>query len=108
MNIATKEVTEDRFENDVLKSSVPVLVDFWAQWCGPCKTIGPLLDDAAIRYAGRLTIAKVNVDEQGQLPGRFHVRSIPTLILFKDGRPVAQKVGALSASKLDEFLAANL
>jgi thioredoxin 1 len=104
----TKEVTEGSFENDVLKSPAPVLVDFWAPWCGPCKMIGPMLEDAAARYAGRLTIAKVNIDEQGQLPGRFHVRSIPTLILFKDGKPVGQKVGALSATQLDDFLSANL
>jgi thioredoxin 1 len=108
MTTATKEVTEVSFENDVLKSSAPVLVDFWAQWCGPCKMIAPLLEEAATRYAGRLTIAKVNIDEQGQIPARFHVRGIPTLILFKDGQPVAQKVGALSATQLDAFLGAHL
>ncbi|MEP7312943.1 MAG: thioredoxin [Pseudomonadota bacterium] len=101
---ATTEVTEASFEAEVVKSTDLVLVDFWATWCGPCKMIAPLLDEAASRYAGRLKIAKVNVDEQGQLPARFNVRSIPTLMLFRNGQPVATKVGAVSGAQIDAFL----
>jgi thioredoxin 1 len=108
MITAMTHVTDASFERDVLKSELPVLVDFWAEWCGPCKMIGPTLDAAASRYAGKLRIAKVNIDEQQQIPARFHVRSIPTLMLFKDGLPVAQKVGAVSGAQLDEFLTSKL
>jgi thioredoxin 1 len=108
MSTATSKVTAASFEADVLKSSEPVLVDFWAEWCGPCKMIGPTLEDAATRYAGKLKVAKVNIDEEGQLPARFSVRSIPTLMLFKNGQPVATKVGAVSGAQLDAFLTPHL
>ncbi len=108
MNKAIKTVTDDSFQAEVLTSSVPVLVDYWAQWCGPCKMIAPLVDESATSYAGRLNVAKLNVDENPNIPSRYHVRGIPTLMLFKDGQPVATKVGALSKSQLTAFIEDNL
>jgi thioredoxin 1 len=100
--------TDATFENDVLKSAEPVLLDFWAEWCGPCKMIAPILDEVAGEYKGRVKIAKLNIDENPQTPPRFGVRSIPTLMLFKAGKVEAQKVGALSRSQLTAFLEGNL
>ena len=96
------------FETDVLKSSEPVLLDFWAEWCGPCKMIAPMLDEIAGEYEGRVKIAKLNIDENPQTPPKFGIRGIPTLILFKNGTVEAQKVGALSKSQLATFLDSNL
>jgi thioredoxin 1 len=96
------------FETDVLKSTEPVLLDVWAEWCGPCKMIAPILDEAANEYKGRVKIAKLNIDENPQTPPRFGIRSIPTLILFKNGKVEAQKVGAVSKSQLSSFLDSNL
>ena len=103
-----QHVTEDTFEPDVLKSDVPVLVDYWAEWCGPCKAIAPLLEDLAKDYGGKLKIAKVNVDENQQVPAKFGIRGIPTLMLFKGGQLAATKVGALSKSQLTSFLDGHL
>ncbi|MBU6470627.1 MAG: thioredoxin TrxA [Gammaproteobacteria bacterium] len=100
--------TDANFENDVLKSSVPVLVDYWAEWCGPCKMIAPILDEIAKDYDGKLKIAKVNVDENAQLTQKYGIRSIPTLMLFKSGSVQAQKIGALSKSQLTAFIETNI
>lgn len=96
------------FESDVLKSDKPVLLDFWAEWCGPCKMIAPILDELAGDYADRLQIAKLNIDENPQTPPKFGIRGIPTLILFKNGTVEAQKVGAVSRSQLAAFLDSHL
>ena len=108
MSNAIANVTDATFETDVLGSSVPVLVDYWAEWCGPCKMISPMLEESAASYAGRLSLAKLNVDENPKAPSQYHVRSIPTLMLFKGGQPVATKVGALSKSQLAAFIEENL
>ena len=96
------------FEADVLKSEKPALVDFWAEWCGPCKMIAPLLNEAANEYADKMSVVKLNVDESPNVAQKFGIRSIPTLILFKDGAVQAQKLGAMSKSQLTEFLDTNL
>jgi thioredoxin 1 len=101
-------VTDSTFDAEVLASSLPVLVDFWAEWCAPCKMIAPMLADAAASYDGRLTIAKINIDDNPGTPSRYHVRSIPTLMLFANGQPVATQVGALSKSQLAALLDAKL
>ncbi len=99
--------TDDNFEADVLQADTPVLVDFWAEWCGPCKMIAPILDEVAKEYQGRLKIVKVNVDDNADTPAKYGVRGIPSLILFKDGNVVATKVGALTKSQLAAFLDEN-
>jgi thioredoxin len=108
MNEKIKHVTEATFEHEVLKSPLPVLVDYWAEWCGPCKMIAPALDASADSYEGRLNIAKVNVDESPALPSKYGIRGIPTLMIFKNGQVAATKVGALSKSQLAAFIDENL
>jgi len=103
-----KHVSDASFEQDVLKADSPVLVDFWAEWCGPCKMIAPILEEVSRDYDGRLQVAKVDVDENQAVPARFGIRGIPTLILFKNGAQVATKVGALSKSQLTLFLDSHL
>ena len=102
------QVSDDSFEADVLKADAPVLVDFWAEWCGPCKMIAPILDDVAKEYTGKVTVAKVNIDHNPNTPPKFGIRGIPTLLLFKNGQVAATKVGALSKTQLKEFLDSNI
>ena len=101
-------VSDSSFEQDVLKSNVPVLLDFWAEWCGPCKMIAPILDQIAAEYAGKVIVAKINVDENPKTPMKFNVRGIPTLILFKNGLLEGQKIGAVRKGDVVAFLDSNL
>ena len=103
-----KHITDASFDADVLQSAQPVLVDYWAEWCGPCKMIAPILDEVAKDYAGKIVVAKMNVDENSAVPAQFGIRGIPTLMLFKGGNVEATKVGALSKSQLTAFIDANL
>ncbi|MCL2427848.1 MAG: thioredoxin TrxA [Alphaproteobacteria bacterium] len=108
MSENTKAVTDQTFSSDVLGASEPVLVDFWAEWCGPCKAIAPALDEIAAEFKGKLTVAKVNIDENPVTPNTYAVRGIPTLILFKDGKPAATQVGALPKSRLKDWIASSI
>jgi len=101
-------VTDASFEQEVLKASGPVLVDFWAEWCGPCKMIGPVLEEISGEYSGKIKIAKLNIDENPQTPPKYGIRGIPTLMLFKNGQVEATKVGAVSKSQLSAFIDGNL
>lgn len=106
--MAVIHVTEKNFDSEVVKSNIPVLVDFWAQWCGPCRMISPIVDEIAEELKGRLKVVKANVDEAQDLAGRFHIMSIPTLLIFKDGKPVEQIVGAMSKDQLLEKINAQI
>ena len=101
-------VTDDTFEAEVLNASNPVLVDYWAEWCGPCKMIAPILDEIANEYTGKIKIAKLNIDDNPQTPPKYGIRGIPTLMLFKGGNVEATKVGALSKSQLTAFIDSNI
>ena len=103
-NELIKNTTDATFDTDVLQSSTPVLVDYWAEWCGPCKMIAPILDEVATSYEGKLQVAKMNVDENREIPAKFGIRGIPTLMLFKDGQLAATKVGAMNKSQLTAFI----
>jgi len=103
-----KHISDASFDSDVIKASKPVLVDYWAEWCGPCKMIAPILDEVSKDYQERLQVTKMNVDENREVPAKFGIRGIPTLMLFKDGQLAATKVGALSKAQLTAFLDANL
>jgi len=108
MNELIKQVSDAFFEQDIVKSDKPVLLDFWAEWCGPCKMSAPVLDEVAQAYRNQVQVAKLNVDEHQATPVKFGIRGIPTLILFKNGAVVGQKVGALTKSQLTAFLDSNL
>ena len=103
-NELIKQVTDATFETEVLNAGSPVLVDFWAEWCGPCKMIAPILDEVATNYNGKLQVAKMNVDDNREVPAKFGIRGIPTLMVFKDGQLAATKVGALSKAQLTAFI----
>ncbi|MDQ6680680.1 MAG: thioredoxin TrxA [Pseudomonadota bacterium] len=103
-----QHTSDAAFDTDVLKADKPVLVDYWAEWCGPCKMIAPILDEVSKDYDGRLKIAKMNVDENRDVPAKFGIRGIPTLMLFKDGQLAATKVGALSKAQLTAFIDSHL
>ena len=108
VNKLIKHITDNDFENIVIESKDTVLVDFWAEWCGPCKMIAPVLDEAANTFEGKLKIAKMNVDENRDIPAKFGIRGIPTLMLFKDGQLAATKVSAMSKAQLNEFIQQQL
>ncbi len=102
--MATTKITDDSFESDVLKAPGPVLVDFWAEWCGPCKQIGPSLEEISKEMEGRLTVAKINIDDNPRTPTQYGVRGIPTMMIFKDGKPAATKVGAVPKSQIVNWI----
>lgn len=104
LKMATIAVTDDSFETDVLNASKPVLVDFWANWCGPCKMIGPSLEELSTELGDKVTIAKVDIDDNQMTPSKYGVRGIPTMMIFKDGKVVATQVGALSKSRIDSWI----
>ena len=107
-NVSIVKLSDDSFEEDVLKSSTPVLVDYWAEWCGPCKSIAPILEEISSEYEGKVTVAKLNIDDNAGTPPKYGIRGIPTLMLFKDGEVAATKVGALNKSQLTAFLDQNI
>lgn len=106
--MAQKIVTDDSFQTDVLDSRTPVVVDFWAEWCGPCRMIAPSLEELASEYDGKITVAKINIDENPQTPTRYGVRGIPTLMIFRDGQVAATKIGALPKTKIKEWIDASI
>ena len=108
MSDSVLHVTDGDFSETVIKSSTPVLVDYWAEWCGPCKMIAPILDEIASEYAGKITVAKLNIDDNPATPQSYGVRGIPTLMIFKDGEVEATKVGALTKSQLADFIDSNI
>lgn len=106
--MSTLQLNEQTFTQDVLQSSTPVLVDYWAEWCGPCRAIAPVVENIAEKYAGKLKVGKLNVDQNPGITAQYNIRSIPTLILFKDGQPAAMQVGSVSATQLSAFVEQHL
>jgi thioredoxin 1 len=108
MSELTKAVTDESFKHDVLEAPGPVLVDFWAEWCGPCRMVAPILDEIAAEFAGKLTVAKVNIDDNPMTPTEYDVRGIPTMILFKDGKVVDRKIGAMPRGQMRDWVAGHI
>ncbi|RYE06013.1 MAG: thioredoxin [Rickettsiaceae bacterium] len=102
------DVTDDSFEQEVIKSDIPVLVDFWAEWCGPCKMLTPIINDLSKDLAGKIKIVKMNIEQNPEIPSSFHIRSIPTLMLFKDGQNIASKLGMLPKASIEEWIDSSL
>jgi thioredoxin 1 len=108
MSDSIKLVTDQSFDSDVINSNIPVLIDFWAEWCGPCKSIAPIIEEISLEYTGRLLVCKINIDDNQVTPSKFSVRGIPTFLLFKNGAVVSQKVGAAPKSELTSWIDSNL
>ena len=106
--MATKQITDDNFQKELDESGVPILVDFWAEWCGPCKQIGPVLEELSNEYDNKLSVIKINIDENPVTPSKYGIRGIPTLLLFKDSELVSTKVGAFPKSSLQEWIDENI
>ena len=108
MSDSIKVVTDQSFDEDVINSNLPVLIDFWAEWCGPCKSISPIIEEISVDYKGRMLVCKINIDDNPSTPSKFSVRGIPTLLIFKNGAVVSQKVGAAAKEQLTSWIDSNL